>query len=124
MTSPIGDPASAARAAIEAALRRHADAVSRVRGGESRPAADVERPAERTIGGPSDFGDALESTLNRVDASVRDSDRLVDELASGKVDDFHEVALRLKQSELSFRFAMEVRNKLVDAYREVMRMSV
>jgi flagellar hook-basal body complex protein FliE len=116
MTSPIGDPASSARAAIEAALRRHADAVSRARGGESPAAPEV----ERTHG----FGDALETTLNGVDASVRDSDRLVDEFVSGKIDDFHEVALRLKQSELSFRFAMEVRNKLVDAYREVMRMSV
>ena len=71
-----------------------------------------------------DFGDALENGLNKVDASVRDTDRLVDDVVTGKVDDFHEVALRLKQSELSFRFAMEVRNKLVDAYREVMRMSV
>jgi len=116
MTSPIGDPASAARAAIEAAMRRHADAVARVRGSETPPGADVERS--------NGFGDALEQTLNKVDASVRESDRLVDDFVSGKVNDFHEVALRLKQSELSFRFAMEVRNKLVDAYREVMRMSV
>ena len=38
--------------------------------------------------------------------------------------DLHEVATLLKQSELSFDFAMQVRNKFIDAYREVMRMSV
>jgi flagellar hook-basal body complex protein FliE len=116
MTSPIGDSASSARAAIEAALKRHADAVSRARGGES--------PASSGAAQGASFDEALANGLNQVDASVRDSDRVVDEFVSGKVQDFHEVALRLKQSELSFRFAMEVRNKLVDAYREVMRMSV
>jgi flagellar hook-basal body complex protein FliE len=116
MTSPIGDPASSARAAIEAALRRHADAVARIQGSETQRAPDAAQPG--------DFGAALENGLDKVNASVRDTDKLVDDVVTGKVDDFHEVALRLKQSELSFRFAMEVRNKLVDAYREVMRMSV
>jgi len=116
MTLPIGDTASTARASIEAALRRHADAVARARGGDASTAPESAKSAS--------FGDALEKGVADVDASVRDSDRLVDDLASGKIADFHEVALRLKQSELSFRFAMEVRNKLVDAYREVMRMSV
>ena len=115
MTAPIGDSTTSARAAIEAALRRHADALARVRPEIS------EAPAETARG---NFGDALENGLARIDAAVRDSDRVVDDVVAGKVDDLHEVALRLKQSELSFRFAMEVRNKLVDAYREVMRMSV
>ena len=38
--------------------------------------------------------------------------------------DLHEVTTQLKQSELSFEFAMQVRNKFIDAYREVMRMNV
>jgi flagellar hook-basal body complex protein FliE len=116
MTSPIGDPASSARSAIEAALRRHADAVARASPSGAKAPGDA-APA----GG---FGQALENGIEKLDVSVRDGDRLVDDVVAGKVEDFHEIALRLKQSELSFRFAMEVRNKLVDAYREVMRMSV
>ena len=46
------------------------------------------------------------------------------EMAAGGVQDFAELAARLKQSELTFKFALEVRNKLIDAYRETMRMSV
>jgi|SRR4051812_5845610 flagellar hook-basal body complex protein FliE len=116
MSSPIGDSTSGARAAIESALRRHADAVARARSTETQ--------APEQTSGARGFGDALEKGIANVDAAVRDSDKLVDDVVGGKVGDLHEVALRLKQSELSFRFAMEVRNKLVDAYREVMRMSV
>jgi len=116
MTSPIGDPASSARAAIESALRRHAESVARATESSGPKAAGE---AART-----DFASALSDGLKQVDASVRDSDKVVDDVIAGNVGDFHEVALRLKQSELSFRFAMEVRNKFVDAYREVMRMSV
>ena len=35
-----------------------------------------------------------------------------------------EIAARVKRADLSFKFAMEIRNKLIDAYREVMRMQV
>ena len=34
------------------------------------------------------------------------------------------LAIQLKRADLSFRFALEIRNKLIDAYREVMRMNV
>lgn len=115
MTSPIGDSASAARSAIEAALRRHADATQRV-----RDAAVGEAPAAKG----SDFKSALVEGIEQMDASAKQSDTLVEDVIAGRVTDFHEVALRLKESELSFRYSMEVRNKFVDAYREVMRMSV
>jgi flagellar hook-basal body complex protein FliE len=116
MTQPIGDSTSSARSAIESALRRHADGVAR-----ARAAAD---PASAEAARPAGFSEMLEGGIEKLDATVRGHDRLVDDFVSGKVEDFHEIALRLKQSELSFRFTMEVRNKLVDAYREVMRMSV
>jgi flagellar hook-basal body complex protein FliE len=38
--------------------------------------------------------------------------------------DLHEVTTQIKQTELAFEFSMQVRNKFIDAYREVMRMSV
>ncbi len=115
MTQKIGDSSSAARSAIEAALRRHAEAASRV-----REAAISDAPAVKG----SDFKSALTQGLEQMDASAKQSDSLVEDVIAGRVTDFHEVALRLKESELSFRYSMEVRNKFVDAYREVMRMSV
>ncbi len=117
MTSTVGDSASAARSAIEAALRRHSDATARVR--ESASAASGTEAAEK-----SGFSSALGKGLESLEAGSGDSDKLINDVVTGRVTDFHEVAMRLKESELSFRFSMEVRNKFVDAYREVMRMSV
>ncbi len=115
MTQKIGDSASSARTAIEAALKRHAEASTRV-----REAAMSETPAVKG----ADFKSALTQGIESLDASAKQADSLVEDVVAGRVADFHEVALRLKESELSFRYSMEVRNKFVDAYREVMRMSV
>lgn len=71
-----------------------------------------------------DFLEALDNGLQSVDAKVRGADDIPKDLLTGKIDDFHEIAVQLKDAELSFRFAMEIRNKLIDAYREIMRMNV
>lgn len=116
MVDRIGDGPSLARTAIESALKRHSDAVSRVRGGqESAPVAEA---------ASSGFSSALVDGIKDVDAQVKRADKLTESVVTGQVQDFHEVAAALKQSELSLKFALEVRNKFIDAYREIMRMSV
>ncbi len=115
MTQKIGDSASAARTAIESALRRHAEASARV-----REAALTETQSVKG----SDFKSALMKGIEEMDANAKSPDSMVNEVVTGNTTDFHAVALRLKESELSFRYSMEVRNKFVDAYREIMRMSV
>jgi len=78
-----------------------------------------------SLGAPGvDFERALSEGVREVDAKVQGADALPADLLTGKVGDFHEIAVQLKSTELSFKFALEIRNKLVDAYREVMRMQV
>ena len=45
------------------------------------------------------------------------------EFAVGKRQDLHEIMIASEKANLSFKFLLEIRNKLLDAYREVMRMS-
>ena len=73
--------------------------------------------------GPN-FASKLSEGLAEVNQQVNAADKLPEQMLNGEVSDFHDVAIQLKQSDLSFRFALQVRNKLIDAYREVMRMSV
>ncbi|MEW6073131.1 MAG: flagellar hook-basal body complex protein FliE [Planctomycetota bacterium] len=74
--------------------------------------------------GRSGFAAKAVEGLRAVEAEIRSAERLPVDLLTGKIDDFHEVAVQIKRAELTFNFAMEVRNKLIDAYREVMRMNV
>lgn len=116
MVDAIGGNSSSARSLIQAALQRHADAVARATGAvESSAAGDPTR---------ADFTSTLVDGIKEVDGHVRRADSLVEGLVTGKVQDFHEVAAALKESELAFKFSLEVRNKFLDAYREVMRMTV
>lgn len=121
MIRGVGQDGSLARAAIEAALRA-----------QDRAARDVEsRVAEGfrvdASGGADAGGDAtgeVREALAELNGAFDDVERLPLDMAAGGIRDFSELAGRLKQSELTFKFALEVRNKLIDAYRETMRMSV
>lgn len=101
----------AGRAALEAALERMR---AKTAGAES-----VTKGAEE--GGS--FAATLKAGVEKVDQSIDRTESLHLEVLHGRLD-IHEVAAQLKESELTFQFALQVRNKLMDAYREVMRMSV
>ena len=127
MVDRIGQGGSLAREAILAALKAQAEETARIQG----EAARIERGLEGSPSSPgpevrpgTGFGEHLREGLAGVEREIRAAERLPEDLLSGKVDDFHEVAIQLKQADLTFKFAMEIRNKLIDAYREVMRMNV
>ena|SRR5690349_19380955 len=116
MVDSIGGGSSIARSAIEAALKRHSEAVARASSAVESSAAGAAPTA--------DFSAAITDSLKDASASVQRPDQLVQGIASGMPPDFTEAAIALKESRLAWQFTLEVRNKFVDAYREVMRMSV
>lgn len=116
MIDGIQGGSSLAKAALEAALKSQRSA-----------AADIEARVADASGAPAqkpDFGEGLVDALRSLDGEVRATDELPLEMVRGEVTDFHEVAAQIKSAELTFKFALEVRNKLIEAYRETMRMSV
>lgn len=108
----------AGRAAIEAALKRMR-AQSAALGSESKASTGAEAGAATGSG----FAEALKDGLATVESKVERADNLHEDVLTGRLD-IHEVAAALKESEITFQFALQVRNKLMDAYREVMRMNV
>ena len=70
------------------------------------------------------FEDLLESSMKQVNDIQQDSDKMVNRLATGDVDDISEVVLSAQRAEFALRLITEVRNKLVDAYQQLGRMSV
>jgi flagellar hook-basal body complex protein FliE len=66
------------------------------------------------------FGDMLAS-LNQ---SQLNSDQLMQQLAQGENVDLHTVMIGMEENNVNFNVAMGIRDRLVDAYREIMRMQV
>lgn len=88
------------------------------------------KPAVPSIGSSgskpagADFGDALKQAVSSLQQLGGQADASSLALAKGDPIDIHEVMLANEQASLGFSMALQVRNKLVDAYQEVMKMSV
>lgn len=117
MVDGIGG-SSAGKAAIQAALKRM-QAKSTALGSETTSMGGAKAEANSGSG----FAEALKDGLSTVESKVERAGELHQDVLAGRLD-IHEVAAALKESEITFQFALQVRNKLMDAYREVMRMSV
>ena len=72
----------------------------------------------------ADFGDALKQAVGALGQLGQQADASSMRLAAGQPVDIHEVMLNTEQASIGFSMALQVRNKLVDAYQEIMRMSV
>ena len=76
-----------------------------------------------TAGGGS-FGNVVEKFVADTNAQQVQADQAIEKLAMGQSDSIHETMLSLAKADLSFRVFMEVRNKVIEAYQEVMRMQM
>jgi len=70
------------------------------------------------------FRELLKNSIHEVDRVQKEAMRAAEDLAVGKTENIHETMIALKKAELSFKMMMQVRNKIVKAYEEIMRMQV
>lgn len=70
------------------------------------------------------FGDVLEQALDTVNDMQSRADRLTEKLAAGEVNDIHQVMIAVEQVNLALQLTMQVRNKVIESYQEVMRMQI
>ncbi len=84
----------------------------------------VQAPQAKTGAGVNQVGLTFEKALDSLGQSENASDTLMQKLAAGEDVEIHQVMIAAEQTDVNFRIAMAIRDKLVDAYREVMRMTV
>jgi len=70
------------------------------------------------------FSDLVTDLVSQVDAKSKASEKEVRRLMLGETDNIHQSMIAMQESGLAFTLLLEVRNKLVDSYQELMRMSV
>jgi flagellar hook-basal body complex protein FliE len=69
-----------------------------------------------------EFLETLKSFYQHVDEQIRESGQMASEFAVGKRNDIHEIMVASEKAGLSFRLLLQIRNKLLEAYQELMRM--
>lgn len=77
--------------------------------------------ARRAAGG---FEEVLARAIRQVEDFRLDADQKLERFLAGEGEDLHSVALAAQQAELAFELFLQIRNKVVQAYQEVMRMQV
>lgn len=70
------------------------------------------------------FGELLSKAIESVNQQEWEAQRLSLALAAGEVDDIHTVTIAVQKAELALDLTLAVRNKVIDAYQEIMRMQV
>ncbi len=75
-------------------------------------------------GGEASFGETLQHCLEEVNNLQQNADATTQRLLSGDLENVHQVMLAMEEANTSFQLMMEMRNKILEAYREVMRMQV
>ena len=74
--------------------------------------------------GKGSFADVLQSSLGEVNQMQQKADAAITALATGEKVSLHETMIAMEQADVSFRLMMQVRNKIVEAYQEILRMQV
>jgi len=72
----------------------------------------------------SSFKNTLGGFISEINDLQTKADASIENFATGKVENVHEVMISMAKAEVSFKFMMEARNKLVETYKEVMRMQM
>ncbi len=85
---------------------------------------ELTAPAGSAASGGGDFKNVLHSAIQQVESSRTAADNAVQNYLSGGNQELHSTILATQTAELQFDMFMQVRNKVVGAYQEIMKMQV
>src|SRR5689334_17377918 len=89
-----------------------------------QPAGPLEIGGSARPSGESDFGKILQGAIDQVEGSRADANQSVQNFLSGDGEDLHSTVLAVQRADLELEMLMQVRNKVISAYQEVMRMQM
>jgi len=81
------------------------------------------RPENRSAENTS-FKKTINSFLSDVNNLLNDAEKQVSDMASGKAENIHDVMIAAEKANIGLELVVEIRNKLLEAYQEMMRMQV
>jgi flagellar hook-basal body complex protein FliE len=70
------------------------------------------------------FGETLNKAIADVNGLQAEAGKAIDNMVAGKATDLHDVMIAVEKARTSFDLLMEIRNKTINVYQEIMRMQV
>lgn len=80
------------------------------------------RPDPAPAGMP--FGQLVSNGLSALNGQLKTSEADLQRLALGEAPNLHEVMVRLEEARISFQLMLQVRNRMLEAYQDVMKMQI
>ena len=77
-----------------------------------------------TTGASDSFGSVVKNAVESIEKSQQAANQEVAKAVTGESPDLHRTIIALQTADLSFQFGLQVRNKVIGAYEEIMRMQV
>jgi flagellar hook-basal body complex protein FliE len=97
--------------------------LARPAGADARPAAAGAAPAPGGSAAAGSFADSLAGLLTSADRTAGDANSAIANMVRG-TGDVHEAMIALQRAETTLQLTVQVRNKLVQAYQDIMRMPI
>ncbi len=94
---------------------------TRITGNSNQSTNDVNSTGG--LGGAS-FADTLNTAIGQVNSLQKSSDKAAQDLSTGRTDNVADVMIASEKADIALRLMMQVRNKIIDAYQEIMKMQV
>lgn len=70
------------------------------------------------------FGELIRESIEKVTDIEKEANKEVERLAKNEASDLHNVMISIEKADLTFQLMMQIRNKIISAYEEIMRMQV
>lgn len=70
------------------------------------------------------FADTLQNAIGKVNQLHQESDKAMQNLSTGRSDNIADVMIAAEKADIALKVMVQVRNKIIDAYQEMMRMQV
>jgi flagellar hook-basal body complex protein FliE len=91
---------------------------------QSSTAAPLPSVFEPLNGVQTSFGNMVTQGLSQVNQQLLVSETDLQTLATGDVQNLHQIMIRLEESRLSFQLLLQVRNRLLESYQDIMKMQI
>jgi|WetSurMetagenome_2_1015567.scaffolds.fasta_scaffold1612353_1 flagellar hook-basal body complex protein FliE len=86
--------------------------------------APMSQPAANEPKNGASFGDALNKAIEQVNNLQTEADKMAVKVAAGDTDQIHQAIIAMEKASLALDLTIQVRNKAIEAYQELIRTQV